>query len=151
MAPKLNATQREKGYVLLPQQPSEIIVGLQVRVWEKKVSTVSELESNLSGRIAYPGRVSGRVRVILSTKELHQVRKGEILVTPSTTPAYVPILNKVKAIVVEEGGVLSHASVISRELKIPCLIGVLQATKILKNHMRIEVDADQGVVRKLVA
>ena len=57
------------------------------------------------------------------------------------------LMKKAKAIVTDEGGITSHAAVISRELKIPCVIGTKIATKVLKNNDLIEVDADNGIVR----
>jgi phosphohistidine swiveling domain-containing protein len=72
---------------------------------------------------------------------------GDILVTPSTTPDYVPVLKKVSAIITNEGGVLCHAAIISRELRIPCIIGTNNATKILQSGQMVQVDAEQGIVR----
>ena len=60
------------------------------------------------------------------------------------------IMQRAGAIVTEEGGLLSHAAVISRELNIPCIINVKDATKILKDGDVIEVDADKGFIKKVV-
>lgn len=106
-------------------------------------------ESQIKGMVAYPGKAKGPARVILSTKELDRVQDGDVLVTSSTTPDFVPVLKKVVAIVTEEGGVLSHASIISRELHIPCVIGTKTATKILKDGDMVEVDANKGIVKIL--
>lgn len=108
-----------------------------------------ERAKELQGRVAFPGKVRGPVRIVLSKLELHKIQGGDILVTTSTTPNFVPVLKKVKAIVTEEGGVLSHASVISRELHIPCIIGAKNATKVLKDGDLVEVDAEQGMVEIL--
>ena len=66
-----------------------------------------------------------------------------------TKPEDNLILRKYKAIVTDEGGVLSHASIISRELKIPCVIGTKIATRVFKNGDLVEVDANKGIVRKI--
>ncbi len=66
-----------------------------------------------------------------------------------TTPAFVPLMQRAAAIVTDRGGILSHAAIISRELKIPCIAGTGNATRILKEGMKIEVDAEKGVVRVL--
>ena len=58
-------------------------------------------------------------------------------------------MKKAKAIVTDEGGITSHAAIISRELKIPCVIGTKIATDVFKDNDSLEVDADNGVVRKL--
>ena len=75
--------------------------------------------------------------------------KKDILVTSMTKPENNLILRKYKAIVTDEGGVLSHASIISRELKIPCVIGTKIATRVFKNGDLVEVDANKGIVRKI--
>ena len=76
-------------------------------------------------------------------------KKGEILVTRMTTPDYIFAMQKAAAIVTDVGGVTCHASVVSRELRKPCVMGCRNATKILKTGDRVEVDANQGVVRIL--
>lgn len=72
--------------------------------------------------------------------------KNNILVCRSTTPDYLPLIHKSSAIVTDEGGVLSHASIISRELRKPCVIGTKIATQVLKDGDEVEVDADKGIV-----
>jgi pyruvate,water dikinase len=84
---------------------------------------------------------------VISKDDLKNVKMGSVLVSPSTTVDYVPALKKVIAIVTEEGGVLSHASVISRELHIPCIIGTKFATQVLKDGDLVEVDAERGIVK----
>ncbi len=77
------------------------------------------------------------------------MEKGEILVCSMTTPDYLPAMKRAIAIVTDEGGLLSHASIISRELGKVCIVGTKIATKVLKDGDLIEVDADKGIVRKL--
>ena len=72
-----------------------------------------------------------------------------ILVTRLTTPDFVIAMKKSKGIVTDLGGVTSHASVTSRELKIPCIVGTKVATQVLKDGDEVEVDANEGVVRIL--
>ena len=61
----------------------------------------------------------GVVRIVRGRKELSKIKKGDIIVSPMTTPEYIPILKKVKAIITNEGGITCHAAVASREFKIP--------------------------------
>ena len=103
----------------------------------------------LYGVAACKGKVAGIVRVIKKTKEMVKFKTGEILVTNNTTPEFVPIMRKAAAIVTEQGGITSHAAVLSRELGMPCIIGVRDATRVLKTGDRIEVDADRGVIKIL--
>jgi len=101
------------------------------------------------GKIANPGKVKGRARIIPGPKEFKKMKRGDILVTHMTTPEFTPILKKAKAIVTDEGGITSHAAIVSRELGIPCVIGTQIATKVLKDGQLVEVDANKGVVKIL--
>ena len=66
-----------------------------------------------------------------------------------TTPEYLPAMEKAAAIVTDEGGINSHAAILSREFGIPCIVGTKIATKIIKENELIEVNANHGVVKKL--
>ncbi len=61
----------------------------------------------------------------------------------------MPILRKCSAIIADEGGIMSHAAIISRELKIPCIIGTKIATKVLQDGDVVKVDATRGTIKKL--
>ena len=66
-----------------------------------------------------------------------------------TRPEMIPIIKKASAIVTDEGGITCHAAIISREMKIPCIVGTQTSTIIIKDNDIIEVDAEKGIVRKL--
>lgn len=104
---------------------------------------------SLKGQTAYPGRISGVVKICFTTKEMSKVEEGDILVTSMTTPHFLPAIRLASAIVTDEGGVMSHAAIVSREMKKPCIVGTKSATKVLKDGEMIEVDADNGFVRML--
>ena len=87
--------------------------------------------------------------IVKDRSELHLVENGDILVTRLTTPDFVVAMKKAAAIVTDLGGITSHAAVTSRELKIPCIVGTKNATRILKRGEMVEVDADQGIVKIL--
>jgi len=106
----------------------------------------SEAQS-LSGKPAFLGRVKGKVRIIDWEKDFSKFKKGEILVTAMTRPEFMSILRKASAIVTDEGGITCHAAIVSRELKIPCVIGTQTATKLLKDGDLVEVDANRGIVK----
>ncbi len=101
----------------------------------------------INGLCASVGKVVGRVKICKSATEVGKVKKGDILVAIMTRPDYVVGMKKAAAIVTEEGGVTSHAAIVSRELGIPCVIGTKIATKVLKDGDLVEVDADRGIVR----
>lgn len=113
-----------------------------------KTGNFSDMQQ-LLGVSASPGIATGYVRLIRQTQEMKNFRNGEILVTNQTTPEFVPVMRKAAAIVTEQGGVTSHAAVISRELKKPCVIGTKIATQVFKDGDLVEVDANKGIARKL--
>ena len=76
-------------------------------------------------------------------------KQGEILVTGMTRPQIAHLCHKALAIVTDEGGITSHASIISREFNIPCVVGTSNATKLLRTGDFVEVDAALGSVRKI--
>jgi len=102
-----------------------------------------------NGQVACNGQVKGKVRLILKRDDISKFKKDEILVSTMTVPDYLPAMKKAKAFITDEGGVTCHAAIISRELKIHCIIGTKIATKVLKDGDLVEVDANKGFVKKL--
>ena len=106
----------------------------------------------IKGKGVGGGKVRGKVQIISNndydiSNKVRSFKKGRILVTEMTRPQIITICNKAKGIITNEGGVLSHAAIISREFHIPCVMGTKIATKILKNGDEVEVDADNGIVK----
>ncbi len=104
----------------------------------------------VKGLPASPGRVGGRAHVILDPAKIDEFQEGEILVTTMTAPDWVPAMKKAKAIITDAGGMTCHASIVSRELGIPCIVGTKsrssEATETIKDGQIITVDATNGVV-----
>jgi len=115
----------------------------QLKLEEDEITDVREI----SGSTASPGQVTGIVRLILLKSQASELRDGEILVTEMTNPDYVPAMKRAAAIVTDEGGIMCHAAIVSRELDKPCVIGTKIATRVLKDGDEVEVDADNGVVK----
>lgn len=105
--------------------------------------------TEFSGQIAFPGKTSGIVKIINRVEEMHKMEKGNILVSIATTPSIVPVMKKAAAILTDEGGLTCHASIVSREMEIPCIVGLKNISQILKDGDRVEVDANRGMVKKL--
>jgi phosphohistidine swiveling domain-containing protein len=103
----------------------------------------------ITGQTAQPGFAKGLVKKIFRAKDMGKMNKGDILVSVATDPDIVPAMKKARAIVTEQGGITSHAAIVSRELGIPCVIGTKIATKVLKDGDLVEVDATKGIVKKL--
>ncbi|MCQ2362211.1 MAG: phosphoenolpyruvate synthase [Acidaminococcaceae bacterium] len=104
----------------------------------------------VKGLPASPGSACGKVHVILDPKDIDAFKQGEILVTEMTAPDWVPAMKKAKAIVTDSGGMTCHASIVSRELGIPCIVGTKSrgsaATSAIKDGIDVTVDATHGVV-----
>lgn len=113
--------------------------------WDALIS--SEESGHVIGLVASKGKFTGTVKIILSPKEFDKFNDKDILVTSMTRPEFVPIMKKAGAVITNEGGITCHAAIISRELKIPCIIATGNATKILKDGDTIEVDANNGIIR----
>lgn len=96
-----------------------------------------------------PGLVRGIVRILISSRRAHLMRKGEILVAPMTSPDYILAMRKAAAIITDVGGLMSHAAIVSRELGVPCVVGAKIATKVFKDGDMVEVDAEKGTVKKV--
>ncbi len=105
---------------------------------------------NFNGVIASLGKSVGKVKVCYSSAEaIKKIEQGDILVCGMTMPDYLPAMKKSAAIVTDEGGVTSHAAIVSRELKIPCIVGTKVATRVLNDNDKVEVNANHGVVKIL--
>ena len=113
-----------------------------------KKQEISELKGNvvLQGQSASPGVGAGIVKIIKSMEDLPKIKKGDVLVTEMTNPDMVVAMQKSAAIVTDEGGMTSHAAIVSREMGIPCIVGTETATQDLKEGMRITVDGSSGKV-----
>ena len=100
----------------------------------------------LKGLPASPGISVGKVRLIVEVSDLPKIQQGDVLVAKNTRPDYVVAMKKAIAIVTDTGGVASHASIVSRELGIPCIVGTSNATQILKDGDIITVDGFTGKI-----
>lgn len=120
------------------------------KVQESKSMTTTDHKVIVKGLPASPGKISGRVHVILDPSRIDEFKEGEILVTEMTAPDWVPAMKKAKAIVTDSGGMTCHASIVSRELGIPCIVGTKSrgeaATVTIPDGIDVTIDATHGVV-----
>lgn len=100
----------------------------------------------LSGLGASPGRRSGKVRILRSANEGAELHAGEVLVASMTSPDWVPTMRRAAALVTDGGGMTCHAAIVSRELRIPCVVGTRNATRVLRDGELITVDGRRGKV-----
>jgi pyruvate,water dikinase len=102
----------------------------------------------LKGVPSSPGVVSGTVKIINKVSDLGKIKSGDILVAKMTSPDYVPTMKRISAIITDEGGKTSHTAVVARELGVPCIVGVGNATQKLKTGDKITIDGDDGFIYK---
>lgn len=118
-------------------------------------STLEATDDAVQGSVAFPGRAVGRARVIIVEglqrllEDMEAFQDGEVLVTTMTQPTMVCLARRAAAIVTNEGGITSHAAILARELKIPCVVGTHRGTLVFKDGDTLEVDADRGIVRRV--
>ena len=101
----------------------------------------------INGTGASAGVVQGTAKVVKNLSEASKLREGDILVTEMTMPPWTPLFSTVSAVVADTGGVLSHCAIVSREYRIPCVVGTIVDTAVIKDGMRLTVDGSQGIVR----
>jgi phosphoenolpyruvate synthase/pyruvate phosphate dikinase len=145
----INERKRAVGAMLAPGKV-EIFEGQKLKELldifiEKQNTSITEFK----GAPATRGYAKGKVRIIFVPHLVTDFKKGDILVAPETTPDFVPHMKSAAAIITDQGGITSHAAIISREMKIPCIVGTKIATRVLKDGDLVEVDAEKGIVRVL--
>ena len=116
-----------------------------------KAGKVEELKimDRFEGYPGAPGIVEGPARVITSFEDFPKLKHGEILVCPYTATAWTPLFPKIKGVVTDTGGMLTHAAITAREYRIPAVVGTWRATKSIKDGDVIRVDGSLGVVEIL--
>ena len=127
-----------KGSAKLMQQ-FEVKVDSKIKEIKGMVVSLGKEKKNLSGR----------VKILSSPSDIHKLNKGEILVAPMTSPDYIFAMRQACAIITDEGGLTSHAAIVSRELGIPCIVGTGIATKVLNDNDKVMIDVKNGLITKL--
>jgi pyruvate,water dikinase len=115
---------------------------------ESEADAAESGEVLLRGLGSSPGVASGEARIITKLDHLDQVGDGDIIVTEMTMPDMVPAMKRASGIVTDEGGMTSHAAIISRELGVPAVVGTGSATRELEDGQPITIDGDKGTVRE---
>ncbi len=142
--------ERKKGFLLYADKGDMICKGGNVATYLKGQGRgVLERAVGWKCRGGCSGRVTGTVKIVRTVHDIIKVEDGDVLVATVTHPDYIIAMRRAVAIVTDEGGALSHAAIVSREMGIPCVVGTGTATRALKNGDMVSVDANRGIVRKL--
>ncbi|MDP2944680.1 MAG: PEP-utilizing enzyme [bacterium] len=154
--PPVSVLNKRRQYSLLISQEKNdrVLVGRMAASWVKNNVIREKVDKNLkelTGTVTCTGKVqkiSGFTRVVVSSRDLHKVGNGDILISATTIPDYVPAMRRAGAIVTETGGLTCHAAIMSRELDKPCLVGVKHLLQVFKDGIRAEVDMEKGIIKK---
>lgn len=149
--------EREAAYRVRPRDwvgtaTAEHLAFPYLNLWgfpEKFHRKPSETAGEITGLAASPGVIEGIARVVSTTDQFDEVRKGDILVCQMTNPAWVVLFTKISGLVTDAGGTVSHPAVLSREFGIPAVIGTSVATQQIKTGDRLRVNGSTGVVEIL--
>lgn len=139
-----------KGYFEFCYWPERgIIFNDYNRIIYRKLSDlrlcITHKDADLKGLCANPGKTTGLARVI-SDPKTETFNAGEILICKSINLDYLPFMTKSNGIITEQGNILSHLAIISRELKKPCIVSVKNITKRIRSGDKIRLDADKGII-----
>ncbi len=93
-----------------------------------------------------PGVVSGAAKIVRKLDDLAKVEEGDIIVTEMTMPDMVPAMKRASGIITDEGGMTSHAAIVSRELGVPAIVGTTNGTTVLEDGQLVSLDGDMGAV-----
>ena len=132
--------------------PEAITDPMSIMLWGVTTERVQEWASardggsQLTGAAASPGTVEGPARVVVDVEEISSVRDGDVLVCTITSPAWAPIFPKLRGVVTDIGGVMSHAAIVCREYGLPAVVGTGRATAAIRTGQSIRVDGSSGVV-----
>jgi pyruvate,water dikinase len=143
------AKDGKTGELFIVQSRPETVHATETKTFYEEYKIKTKNKPILRG-IAVGNKIGqGRVRIVSNVSEISKFKKGEILVTKMTDPDWVPAIRIASAVVADEGSKVCHAAIVSRELGIPCIVGTLNGTKVLKNNQEITVDCTQGLDGKI--
>ncbi len=144
--------RRFENYAMLVRdaETSLITDPIEIKKMEQDYSVDVTSTEEIHGKMAcLGGIIRGKAKVCLDKSEIGKVERGDILIAQFTTPDFVPAMEKAVAVVADQGGLSSHAAIVSRELGVPCVIATMNGTRIIHDGDLLEVDAQKGIVKIL--
>jgi pyruvate,water dikinase len=146
--------ERERLFEKLQSLEPPFIVDGEVpaiETWPAKATAPAHVAAGttLQGIPGCPGAATGRARVVLDAADPRGLEPGDVLVAPITDPSWTPLFVPAGAVVVNVGAQLSHAVIVSRELGIPCVVSVREATRRIPDGAHVRVDGTAGTVTVL--
>ncbi len=141
-------TQRKRAYKLFEKLTPPRVMTSEGEIIAGKYKREDLPAGAIAGLAVSSGMVEGRARVILNM-EAADLDAGDILVTPFTDPSWTPLFVSIKGLVTEVGGLMTHGAVIAREYGLPAVVGVENATRLIKDGQRIRVNGTDGYIEIL--
>jgi len=135
------ASVGKKRLIFTGQEAKDISAKMQALLYS--------VDKEITGKCACKGKIRGTARIIIGETHFSNFKSGEILIASKTAPEYYPLIKNALGIITDEGGITSHAAIVSRELNKPCIIGTKIATKAINDGDQIELDADNGTIKIL--
>jgi pyruvate,water dikinase len=150
VAERVESRRCEMAAFATLQPPDRLVLGEGER-WRPKEDSAMPKDAGtrsaeLRGTGACGGSALGDAAVVLDVAHAGRVQAGQILVTRQTDPGWATVFFLVQGLVIERGGMLSHGAIIAREYGIPAVVGVTDATLVIRDGERLRVDGDQGIV-----
>jgi len=140
------------GFFIVNNQVKELSKKESIYYWKKYVEEKIKKNINkIKGIVASQGKkaiIQGKIKIVLDP-QTKNFKTGNILVAPMTSPEYVFLMKKSSAVITDAGGLTSHAAIVSRELKIPCIVGTKIATEVLKDGDKVVIDVKRGIIKRL--
>jgi phosphoenolpyruvate synthase/pyruvate phosphate dikinase len=145
----LTEIKRRFNGFLIYRKDDRIVVNSDVKFIERFVreNVEGDEHKEIKGIVANKGHAKGIARIVLLVSDLKKVQKGDVLVSITTHPDFISAMQKASAFVTDEGGLMCHAAIVSREMKKPCIVGSKSATRLIKDGDLVEVDANKGIVK----
>lgn len=147
---KLQAWKPPRILGTIPKEVADPILSMlggitadNIHAWQ---DPVDDRVTELTGFPASPGEAEGPARVVATLQELNLLQPGEILVCVNLMPSWTPIFSRIRAAVTDIGGIASHAAIVTREYNLPCVVGTISATKLIRSGDRVRVDGRRGRV-----
>jgi len=98
---------------------------------------------------ASEGEFEGTAKVLNTPEDQHKVEAGDIVIVYSSSPAWTIALLKASALISEVGGIICHTAIVSRELGIPCIVGVENVTKLIKDGDKLKINGKNGTIERI--
>lgn len=152
-AKEIMSRQNDGFAIVIKNEKFNLVTGkekIQNTIKEENISEPFEKLINISefkGLPASPGVIKAKARVLEDASMISQLEQGEVLVTYMTTIEFIPAFRKAGAVITDEGGMSCHAAIISREFKLPCVVGTKVATRVVQTGDTLEIDANKGIIK----